>query len=305
MEFRVHHYEAFSPEPGKGNPAGVVLDAQGLSDVTMQMIAKQVGFNETAFVLPSTVADVRLRYFTPGHEIDLCGHATVASLFALYDRGRRSPGELVVETRAGILSMAIQLVGNKPRIEMMQAPAEFVPFRGDPATLAHILGISSSDLHPELPVVFASTGTWTLLVPVKNLRALRAMHPQSTAFPSALHQMPRSSMHPFCLEADATEADLSARHFSSPFSGTVEDPITGTASGAMGAFMAMHAESWMVDRNHSIIVEQGKDVGRDGRVHVSVTNRQPPFLVKIAGTASYVKDMGIVASADTLCDPPS
>lgn len=98
MEIRIHHYEAFSSEPGKGNPAGVVLNGQGLSEATMQGIAKQVGFNETAFVLPSTVADVRLRYFTPGHEIDLCGHATIASLFALYDRGRRRPGELMVET---------------------------------------------------------------------------------------------------------------------------------------------------------------------------------------------------------------
>jgi PhzF family phenazine biosynthesis protein len=300
MQVCVHHYDAFSSEPGNGNPAGVVFDGESFSDTTMLGIAKQVGFNETAFVLPSTVADVRLRYFTPGHEIDLCGHATIASLFALYDRGRRRPGELMVETRAGILAMAIQLMDNKARIEMMQAPAEFAPFRGDPGALAVSLGISSSDLHPELPIVFGSTGTWTLLIPVKKLRTVRAMHPQSAAFPSILHQMPRASIHPFCLEADASEADLSARHFSSPFSGTVEDPITGTASGVMGAFMAMYAESWMVDRNYSIIVEQGKDVGRDGRVHVSVISRQPPFLVKIAGTASYVNDISIATSADGL-----
>jgi PhzF family phenazine biosynthesis protein len=93
--------------------------------------------------------------------------------------------------------------------------------------------------------------------------------------------MPRSSIHPFCLEAEASDADLSARHFSSPFSGTMEDAITGTASAVMGAFMATYAEAWMVDRNYSIVVEQGKDVGRDGRVHVSVTNGQPPFLVRL------------------------
>src|SRR4029077_9961873 len=118
MDFRVHHYEAFSPEPGKGNPAGVVLDGRGLSDATMQEIAKRVGFSETAFVLPSEAADLRLRYFTPGHEINLCGHATVASLFALYDRGIRGLGNVTVETLAGTLPMAIRMADSNPQIEM-------------------------------------------------------------------------------------------------------------------------------------------------------------------------------------------
>jgi PhzF family phenazine biosynthesis protein len=303
MHFRVYHYEAFSARPGKGNPAGVVLDGKGLSEATMQATAKQVGFNETAFVLPSTVADLRLRYFTPGHEINLCGHATVASLFALHQRGRRGLGELTVDTRAGVLSMAIGLVDDQPLVEMMHAPAEFIPFRGDQESLASALGISIADLHPTLPIEFGNTGTWTLLVPVKSLQAIRAMHPQSDAFPGVLTQMPRSSIHPFCLDPESTDADLSARHFSSPFSATVEDPITGTASGVMGAYMATHAASWMAGRGYTVVVEQGKDVGRDGRVTVSVTNRQPPLLVKTAGTACYVKDMDIAISVDGSAGP--
>lgn len=291
MEFRVHHYEAFSSEPGQGNPAGVVLDGQDLSDATMQAIAKRVGFSETAFVLPSQSADLRLRYFTPGHEINLCGHATVASLFALYDRGMRGPGDVVVETLAGTLPMAIRMVDGQAQIEMTQVAAEFTPFRGDPASIASVLGISPAELYPTLPITFGSTGTWTLLVPVKHLQTIRTMRPDSGAFPTVLEQMPRSSIHPFCLECAAPEADLSARNFSSPFSGTVEDPTTGTASGAMGAYMATHAANWMIERNYSLVVEQGKDVGRDGRVYVTVVDRQSPFRVKIAGAASYVRDL--------------
>ena len=92
MPARVLHFDAFAPRPGMGNPAGVVLDAAGLSDATMQAIARAVGFNETAFVLPSTRADLRLRYFTPGHEVDLCGHATVGSFVALHQHGRLPGG---------------------------------------------------------------------------------------------------------------------------------------------------------------------------------------------------------------------
>jgi len=293
MEYRVHHYEAFSPFPGRGNPAGVVLEGANLDDATMQAIAARVGFNETAFVLPSATGDLRLRYFTPGHEIDLCGHATVASLFALHDRRRLGEGDVTVETRAGLLPMAVRRAGHEVRIHMTQAPAQFVPFPGDRNAVATVLGISVANLDPKLPIVFGSTGTWTLLVPVQGVATLRAMHPQTAAFPSVLEPMPRSSIHPFCLEAEAADADLSARHFSSPYSGTVEDPVTGTASGVMAAYMATHAAPWMVDRNDSLVVEQGKDVGRDGRVHVRLLNRHSPLHVQIAGACCFVRDMEI------------
>ena len=81
MEIRVLHYDAFTDKPGKGNPAGVVLNAGEFSDAQMLAAAAAVGFNETVFIAPSSAADIRLRYFTPGQEMDLCGHATVASLF--------------------------------------------------------------------------------------------------------------------------------------------------------------------------------------------------------------------------------
>lgn len=86
-EIQVFHYDAFSTKPNMGNPAGLVIDAEGLTNDEMQLIAKKVGFNETSFVLPSNVADIRIRYFTPGHEMNLCGHVTVGTIFALHERG--------------------------------------------------------------------------------------------------------------------------------------------------------------------------------------------------------------------------
>ncbi|MDB4868336.1 MAG: PhzF family phenazine biosynthesis isomerase [Cohnella sp.] len=81
---QVLHYDAFSRIPGKGNPAGIVRDAEGLQQWEMQQIAASVGFNETTFVLPSQVADVKLKYFTPGHEMDLWGTASgVMGAYAL------------------------------------------------------------------------------------------------------------------------------------------------------------------------------------------------------------------------------
>src|ERR1043165_4668609 len=93
IQVQVIHADAFTDRPGMGNSAGVVVDASGLTDAQMQEVARWAGFNESAFVLPPTEegaamgADLRLRYFSPGHEVDLCGHATVASLVTLAERG--------------------------------------------------------------------------------------------------------------------------------------------------------------------------------------------------------------------------
>ena len=76
---KVYHYDAFSNIPNRGNPAGIVLDGETLSEEQMREVAEKVGFNETAFPLRSDKADLRIRFFTPGHEINLCGHATMAT----------------------------------------------------------------------------------------------------------------------------------------------------------------------------------------------------------------------------------
>ena len=137
-------------------------------------------------------------------------------------------GDVVVETLAGTLPMAIRMADGSPLIEMTQAAAEFTPFRGDPAKIASVLGISASELHPNLPIAFGSTGTWTLLVPVKSLQTIRAMRPDSGTFPAVMEQMPGASIHPFCLEHEAPEADLWRgifhRHFPAPWKIRLPEP---------------------------------------------------------------------------------
>ena len=290
----VLHYDAFSSVPNKGNPAGVVIDADDLSGAAMQEIAHKVGFNETAFVMSSDEADYRFRFFTPGHEIPLCGHGTVATGIGLQQQGGLCDGNLTIETMAGVLSISIRRdVEGTPLVEMEQAPAEFVEFLGSREALADALGIAAGDLHPELPIVYGSTGTWTLIVPAGNLSVVESMRPVSERFPSVLTQMPRTSIHPFSLETNDASADLHGRHFSSPFSGTIEDPVTGTASGVMGAYMATYLPDFCAERNYKLQIEQGAEVGRDGRVRVCILNHISPYKVRIAGTGVFVKRMEI------------
>ena len=295
MPARVLHFDAFAPRPGMGNPAGVVLDADGLSDATMQAIAHAVGFNETAFVLPSTRADLRLRYFTPGHEVDLCGHATVGSFVALHQHGRLPgagfPRRLTLETGAGLLPVTVALGGvGEPVVIMAQAPAQFESFAGDRAALARVLGIGPEDLRADLPILYGSTGLWTLVVPVHGLGAMRRMKPLTALFPSVLTERPGASIHPFCVETIHPDAHLHARHFSSPRSGTVEDPVTGTASGVLGAYYWEFIETGAPS---PLVVEQGQEIGRDGRVRVWGERRDGRCHVRVGGTACFVRELAI------------
>lgn len=287
---KVYHYDAFSTTPGNGNPAGVVLSGDELSEKEMQQIALQVGFNETAFVVQSARADLKIRFFTPGHEMNLCGHATMATIYALKTQGiLGNQKDLAIETRAGILPVKITETANGITITMKQAKPEFLPFEGSREALAASLGLTVDDLAADLPVLYGSTGTWTLLVPIKKLEAFLKMKPQNNIFPAVLTEKPRTSVHPFCFETYDTEADMHARHFSSPYSGTVEDPVTGTASGVMGAFYATYIKKDF-DKTLTLTIEQGQEIGKDGRIFVRVTKAPADYEVEILGTAVYVKE---------------
>lgn len=298
----VYHYDAFSTVPNKGNPAGVVLEAESLSEAEMQNIAHLVGFNETVFVLKSRDADLRLRYFTPGHEINLCGHATMASLFCLKTRGQLQDKQNIhIETNVGVLPIHFETVNDILNIEMKQDRPKFIPFNGSVDKLAHSLGLTIDDIDQTLPIVYGSTGAWTLLLPIRKLNAFSRMTPNNTLFPDVLIENPKSSVHPFCLETFDNAALMHARHFSSPYSGTIEDPVTGTASGVMGAYFLtfMNKELNKVE----FVVEQGQEIGRDGRVIVKAEKSErtgevekaekagEEIDVRITGTAVFVGEM--------------
>ncbi|AXI08220.1 hypothetical protein CUC15_04240 [Oceanobacillus zhaokaii] len=101
----------------------------------------------------------------------------------------------------------------------------------------------------------------------------------------------KASIHPFCLETYDSDANMHARHFSSPFSGTIEDAVTGTASGVMGAYFAK-----FIKRNEeslNLIVEQGQEIDKDGRVLVNVSMTQKKLKIEITGNAVYVDEFEV------------
>ncbi|MGF9939605.1 PhzF family phenazine biosynthesis isomerase [Bacillus anthracis] len=293
----VFHYDAFTNKPNMGNPAGIVLDADGLTEEEMQIIAEKVGYNETTFVLSSEVGDIRMRYFTPGFEMDLCGHGTVGTLYALREKGLlEEKSSLTIEAKAGILPIQIGVNENgETFIKMRQAEPQFKEFTGSKEELAHSIGLEVNDLDVSLPIVYGSTGNWTVIVPVKNLDVCERMKPNNEVFPSVLKEIPSASIHPICLETYDEKVHMHGRHFSSVYAGTIEDPVTGTASGVMGAYYATYVEKDF-DHEMELIVEQGQEIHKDGRVTVYITKdvESEKLQIDIAGTAVYVKEFEVL-----------
>ncbi len=282
----VYHYDVFTKIANKGNPAGVVMDADNLSSLEMQEIAAKVGFNETAFVMQSDKADIKIRYFTPGHEMNLCGHGTLATLYAIYDLTGDATIK-TIETKAGIL--AVDFIENEEkdiRIRMDQSSPRFMKFTGSKLSLAESIGIERSDIDDTLPIVYGNTGTWTLLLPIKNLDVFNRMVPQNTLFPEILHEIPKCSIHPFCFETYQEDCMVHARHFSSPFSGTIEDAVTGTASGVIGAYYMNYVSN---TKTVELIVEQGHELQREGKVYVHVVKEDDAVKVSISGYCTFNK----------------
>lgn len=269
--------DVFTETPGKGNPAGLVLNGDDFTDKEMQQIAKEANFNETVFVCSSQIADLRLRFFMPLKETELCGHGTIGAIYQLY-QGKASQ-EITVETLAGILEVSYDK--SKNEVTMEQNHAIFKDFSSDKLELCQLLTIEIDNLSDELPVIYGNTGVWTLLVPVKNEAILDKMIPRTKEFPNVLKEFPNASIHPIVI---LSEIEASARHFSGFGSGSIEDSVTGTASGVMGAYLLKYLFN---EKNQlELLVHQGKHLNQEGVVKVRASkNELKTYEVKISGKA--------------------
>jgi PhzF family phenazine biosynthesis protein len=261
---------AFTKRPFAGNPAGVVPEGEGLSDAQMQSIASELNdVSETAFILSANTgeADLRLRFFTSTTEVDLCGHATIAALFTLAWTGRITGMEetrtIRAETPVGVLELGLEFAGGQlVWATMEQLAPKLAPAPGA-ARAAEVLGLAPEQLAAGLEIGCCSTGIWVCYVPLADLAALAAVRIQ----PDLIRELwpdndELCGVYAFAFRDDRT---TQGRFFSPPQYGIFEDPVTGTASGGLGAYLM---DRGRIDPGEELIAHQGVEMGRAGRVRV-------------------------------------
>jgi len=268
---------AFTDRAFMGNPAGVVPDATPLDEEQMQLLAAELKCSETAFVLPSSRAHYRIRFFTPLREVDLCGHATVAAFSVLRRQGSVSQGQVTMETGAGVLPIHIR----GEQVFMEQAAPRFKEAPVAPEEVAQALRISPHEMDRH-PLESVSTGLWSLPVPVARRRTLENMRPDFDAVAEVCRRCEVGALFVFTLDTLYPDCLVHARCFA-PLYGVQEDPVTGTANGALGAYLHRHG---LLERN-PYTAEQGYEMGRGGLVTVEVA----PEKVRVGGGA-YVARQG-------------
>ncbi|MEZ4614169.1 MAG: PhzF family phenazine biosynthesis protein [Caldilineaceae bacterium] len=273
--------DAFTTRPLGGNPCAIVFEADDLSPETMQAIAREMNLSETAFVLRSTIADVRARYFTPENEIPLAGHPTIATIHALVESGRipmqGTTMTIQLELRDGPIPVDVQASDGKPTfINMTQRKPQFLNTLAA-AEVMPVWGLSWDDALTDAPIQVVSTGTPQLMIPVRDHDVLNRIAIHEAAYRQLSKSANFFSAHLFCLGGVTPAGDTFARHVA-PF----EDPFTGSATGGMGAYLWHYG---LVDKS-IFTAEQGHWMGRPGAATVEVVGpRDDIETVKVGGPA--------------------
>ncbi len=269
-------YSAFTVVPEGGNPAGVVLDATGATDAEMQRVAADVGYSETAFLLPGEAERVGVRYFSPKAEVPFCGHATIALAVAYAER--RGPGTLRLDTPAGPVD--VSTVAEDGRVSATLTSV--VPRTKElaPDDLAAILGAlrwTAAELDPALPPRVAFAGVWHPIVAAARRERLAALDYDVEALGEL---MARRGWTTVDLVHRETATLFHARNPFPP-GGVVEDPATGAAAAAFGGYLR---ELGLVTPPATVTVRQGEDMGRPSVLTVGIPPG-PRTGIAVTGTA--------------------
>jgi PhzF family phenazine biosynthesis protein len=287
MEIHAFTLNAFAKESGGGNPAGVVLEADDLSDKQMLTIAAEIGFSETAFVAKSNLADGKVRFFTPAAEVDLCGHATIATYFLMGSTGILRPGCYTQETRAGILPIEIRPDG---AVFMDQNLPQFLDCV-DKAELADSLRISEEAFLPDLPARIVSTGLRDILIPVKSIKQLLNIQPDFQKVAGISRKYGVIGYHLFTLET-VGKAAAHCRNLA-PLYEIPEEAATGTSNGALACYL-FH-EGLIAENAGELVFEQGYSMGRPSEIRAELTVDGGEIRrVRVGGTARDIGEKRII-----------
>ncbi|WXR61365.1 PhzF family phenazine biosynthesis protein [Peptostreptococcaceae bacterium AGR-M142] len=321
MGLVVYQVDAFTDEFGGGNKAGVVPDASRLDEKEMQKIAKELGFSETAFVLPSknSKSHFNIKFFTPEQEVDICGHATIGAFHVLASRGYlecnvnaqclKNKKILIEDTNAGIFPIEIEYDnGEILNIMMTQKNPSEVFFVEDNeieeiASLFNIdknnIGLKDFKCKPTC----VDSSLRDLILPINSLDSLKNMDPDFKKIIKYCEKNSITGIHAFSLNNlnDDFEYLTTVRNFS-PKIGRNEESATGISNGSLGYYLYKNDilefdEDGILEFN----VSQGIYMNRPSKIKVILEKKDDVLKVKVGGK-SFISFEGIMKCKEQECE---
>ena len=290
-KYRLYQVDSFTKEKFCGNPAGVVANADGLTEVEMQKIAREMNNSETAFIFSAQNSDhdVRVRFFTPSCEVPICGHATIAAHYVRAVELGLGNSKLIQKTGAGNLPVEIVKENDDYKIVMTQGQIWFQSVEQKfQKEIILALGVEESDRDEKCPIEIVSTGHSKVMIGIKSKKLLNSLNPDFVALKNLSKKIGCSGYYVFTFDSDEAEILTHGRMFA-PAIGINEDPVTGNASGCLGVYLAQHNLVKNVSSEFFFKAQQGEAIGRVGVVGVRVfSESKKPQLVQVEGGAVIV-----------------
>jgi len=287
-----YQIDSFTKEKFKGNPAGVVLNADGLSDEQMQAIARELNNSETAFLFSpdDCNCDGMIRYFTPKSEVPTCGHATIAAMYAKALEYNLDSCILKYKTRIGILPFEIIKEKGDYQVIMTQGKFDLGPTFNMDITkrLIAALGLDATDLDEKCPVQIASTGHSKVMIGIKSRVKLNDLTPNFSGLADISKQINCNGFFVFTFDSDDQEILTYGRMFA-PAIGINEDPVTGNANGPLGGYLIKNKIVNFQGSTFEFNGKQGEKIGRTGIINIKVEIVDGhPSLIQIKGDAVVI-----------------
>ncbi|WP_447971761.1 PhzF family phenazine biosynthesis protein [Nitrospira sp. M1] len=262
-----------------GNPVAVFPHAPDLSNREFQQIAREMNLSETVFVQPPTQAgaDFKLRIFTPTHEIPFAGHPVLGTCFVLGTRREIAIQEPIThihyECNIGVFPAELYVLkGTIDRVVMSQPVPQFIELidkTEDQIDIAQALGLKNAlRNHSQFPLEVVSTGLPVLIVPLRSLTAVKSIVPDHKAIVEICERFGANGIMAYSTMTVEDSSTVHTRMFASPI-GIDEDPATGSASGALGAYLVKNG-AVEVGPTTEIIAEQGYEIDRPSRIIIQV-----------------------------------
>ncbi|MFA9376008.1 MAG: PhzF family phenazine biosynthesis isomerase [Lachnotalea sp.] len=284
LKIKAYKNNTFAKTMDGGNPAGVVLDADLLSEDNMKMIAGIFGFSETAFIMKSDVADFKVRFFTPNEEVDFCGHATVGTYSVLLSKGLIRPGKYTQETKAGILSVEVK---KDTTIIMNQTLPIFCEVL-DVEEIADSLNTSVDNINTDIPIQIVTTGLRDIMVPIKTIDILNKIKPDFDKVAEISKKYKVVGYHMFTLDS-LYRSNAYCRNLA-PLYGIPEESATGTSNGALACYLFKQGVLSAKNCEH-MIFEQGYSM-----------NLPSEIIVSLSVVANEIKEVKVGGKALNLCE---
>ena len=268
MTQRFFVVDVFAERAYAGNQLAVVIGDEPLAEDRMQEFAAETNYSETTFLTPRADTDgsYRVRIFTPAREIAFAGHPILGTAWVLRQHlAPRHPDRLVLNLPVGRVAVSFETGPDQREIAWFTAPAATMGRTWPHAEVASLLGISSQDIDTESPVQQVSAGVSVVIVPLRNLDALRRCTVDTAALARLANKGLPTLVYLYCRETHHSGNDICARFFFEAY-GAREDPATGNGAAFLGAYF-LERELFPAS-GFSLRIEQGYEVRRPALVLV-------------------------------------